>query len=309
MGSGAYTTRVSDRYLREVAPQGLAAIQRVLLFDYDTGRPELLPRHIEGLDRYVLPYLRATSPPCSVWIGGIASRRGDHLRNEGLAWARARRVEQYLIPRSGGLGGLTSRHGLRTTWHGERYSAYGTENSEYYRAVLIVLQGAPAYVPPSRPPTPQRAHVTNRFRIRYDWGFDGGELGVVGASTFVIDYDLGDPLAPPPDPHWYRLVGGGFGGGLPVGGGAGDASAPWNPFVSQRVTTPSRFGGTARLMSRVAFSAGHTVLRIFPSESDEEIVLDPLETPGVTLALSVSAIFGAFFVDWEYTQRRRRAGS
>jgi len=310
MGNGAYTTRLSERYLREVSPQSRDVVQRVLLYDYDTGRPELLPQHVQGIDRYVLPFLRESSPPCSVWIGGIASRRGDRLMNEGLAWARARRVEQYIVPRASGLGGLTGRHGLMTTWHGERYSAHGSENSAYYRAVLVVIQRAPTYVPPPRPESPQRAQMSNRFRIRYDWGYDGGEILVAGASTFVIDYDQVDPRSPAPDPHFYRLVGLGAGGGLPVGGGIGGPNVGWNRFTSERVTTPRRFSGAARLASRVAGNLGHTVLVIGPAATSEDIRIDPFEVPGgVNIALGASWIFGPFFVDWEYTERRRREGT
>lgn len=127
MGDGNYTTRITPQFLQEVAPDGSEGRFRLLLYDFDTGRDQLGSRHIEALNRYVVPRLAPDAPPCRVWIGGVASRRGDSRFNQGLAWARAGRVEHFLLSQSTSLGNLTSRHSLRTTWHGERYSLLHSE--------------------------------------------------------------------------------------------------------------------------------------------------------------------------------------
>lgn len=305
MSHGRYTRRITSDFLRDVAPRDMDVVERVLLYDYVTGRPELLAGHREGLRQFVLPHLQETAPRCRVWIGGIASRRGDADLNRGLGWARAVRVEQYLRSAASGLGSLTGRHGLTTTWHGERYSSHHTENSEFYRAVLIVISRAPRYVPPPRVDPETRAHAFDRFRIRFDWGFDGGGVLAGGASTFVIDYDPAYPNAPASDPAWYRFVGGGIGGGLPVGGSAGDPSAPWNSFRAEHVTTTHAFSGLASLASRTAFGEGRTTLRIWPSGPEGEILIDPFETPNaITIALGASILYGGFTLDSDYTRRR-----
>ena len=309
MSHGQYTRRITQDFLREVAPRDTEVIERVLLYDFVTGRPDVLERHRDGIRQFVLPHLRDSAPRCRVWIGGIASRRGDARMNQGLAWARALRVEQHLRGAAPSLGRLAGRHGLTTTWHGERYSTHHTENSEFFRAVLIVISRAPQYVAPPPPPSRQ-THAFDRFRIRFDWGYDGGEILAGGSSTFVIDYNHAYPNAPASDPAWYRFIGGGVGGGLPVGGGVGDPAAPWNAFRTTRVTTTHAFSGGASLAGRSAFGWGRTTLRIWPSGPEGEILVDPLEAPNsTTLALGASILYGPFFIDAEYTRRRRAQGA
>lgn len=311
VGEGNYTTRVSAQFLREVAPDGSQGRFRLLLYDFDTGRDQLGSRHIEALGRYILPRLAPNAPPCRVWIGGIASRRGDTRFNEGLAWARAARVEHYLLRQSSSLGNLTSRHSLRTTWHGERYSVFQSENSGYYRAVLIVISMDRPRRPEPAPPPTTEVHRTNRFRIRWDWGGDGDLVVGMGVHTYVIDYDPG-PGSPASDPVWYRHIGVGM--GLGFGAGSGDASAPWNEFVSQRVTTTRDFGGTARATSMAATAgrggASRLTFTISPGLVPEEtITFDPFEAPeAFSVSLGFGTIVGPFFADQEYTARRRRRG-
>ena len=274
MGSGNYTTRLDHRFLQAVAPDGATSRFRLLLFDFDTGRSELGSRHFEALNRYVVSRLGPNQPRCEVWIGGIASRRGDARFNHGLAWARAAGVESYLRSQVPGLGNLTSQHSLRATWHGERHSVGQSENSEYYRSVLVVITQARPYRPPARPPARPQLRQTNRFKIRFDWGGEG-EVGLsAGIHTYVIDYDQ-IPNAPPPDPVWYRLVGVGFGVGVSVG--VGNPMAPWNSFTSQRVTTTRDFRGSARVTSTSASASyrgigggvGHTFSSLFAQGSGE----------------------------------------
>lgn len=198
MSLGQYTSRINEQFLHSAIPPPPNG-QRLLLYDFTTGRPELLPRHREALDRIVLPNLTPGGWGTSVWIGGLASRRGDTDFNRGLSFARAMNVERYLFERAPEVQRLTSPHSLTTRYFGERHSVGLTENSEYYRSVLVVVTPTPAYRPAPRPPSTPELHATNRFRLMLSWGFDGGAYLAFGSYTFIIDYDLVDS-APASDP-------------------------------------------------------------------------------------------------------------
>lgn len=225
MSLGQYTLRVDQRFLQAVAPQP-PACHRVLLYDFETGRYDLLPRHREALTQYVLPYLEPNAPPVSVWIGGLASRRGEEGFNRGLSFARAMTVEQFILQRAPHVATFGGRHTLTTHYYGERYSTNLTENSEFHRSVLVVMCPFPRPQRPAQPePAPTRAHSYNRFRILLAGGFDGGEVIAVGSYRFVIDYEP-EPGAPPSDPVMYKLRCGGLGAGAPFSVSVGNPPDP-----------------------------------------------------------------------------------
>lgn len=305
MGEGQYTERINERFLGEVAPpEG----QRVLLYDFDTGRPELLPRHREGLDRHVIPRLAANAAPTAVWIGGLASRRGDEELNEALGFARAMAVEQYILRAAPELAAFVRRHSLTTQYFGERYSAHHTENSEYYRSVLVVMRTLPRYEPPPRREPRARIFATNRFKIQLSWGFDGGEILAFSSSTFVIDYDDHVDGAPASDPIAYKLRAGGFGGGpTPVGGSTGDPTL-WNRFTAPAVLTTRGFEGWARLSGWNASlhqGLGRTHLRLIPDACDD-ILIENVQSAS-SFGVGGAIVQGPFTIDEEST-RDRQAG-
>lgn len=314
MSLGQYTLRVDQRFLQAVAPQP-PACHRVLLYDFETGRYDLLPRHREALTQYVLPYLEPNAPPVSVWIGGLASRRGEEGFNRGLSFARAMTVEQFILQRAPHVATFGGRHTLTTHYYGERYSTNLTENSEFHRSVLVVMCPFPRPQRPAQPePAPTRAHSYNRFRILLAGGFDGGEVIAVGSYRFVIDYEP-EPGAPPSDPVMYKLRCGGLGAGAPFSVSAGNPQTHWNSFTSPRVTTTRGFEGYARLGAR-GWSLGpvgrrllgplsegsHTFLRLLPSASaPHDILIEPLQTDSISFGAVL--LSGPFEIDWEGTRQ------
>lgn len=297
MSDGQYTTLVDQRFLNEVAPRAPTGT-RLLLYDFDTGRPDLLSRHAEGLDQYVLPVLHPRGHPTSVWIGGLASRRGNETFNRGLAFARAGNVERYLVDRAPGLRGVAGRHSVSTHYFGERYSTHHTENSPYYRAVLVILQPATTSRPRPRTPPPPQAYATNRFRILLLRGFDGGEVIAFGSYRFLIDYEA-VPGAPASEPVEYQLTAGGGGIGMPVSAGSGNPRTDWNPFVCDHVTTTRGFDGRAHWFSYGAglgipkVNAGNTSLTMFTEGSSGPIRIDPFRVE-TSAGLGLTAVYGPF---------------
>ena len=219
MSRGQFTRQVTERFLESVAPPPINAIDRVLLYDFPTGRSDLLPQHREGLDRHVLPHLGRDAPPTSIWIGGLASRRGTEAINAPLARRRAVAVARYLDHRQPDLTLPLNRHGVMATSFGDRFSHYHTENSELYRSVLVVISRlAPPPAAPSTRPTPRAPPaVFTHFRIRsHGLGFEGGEVVSLGSYGFEVDYDISADGAPPSDRAVYRLRAAGIGGGRPM---------------------------------------------------------------------------------------------
>lgn len=149
--------------MQSVTPRRVIGLERIPLYDFITGRPDLLDRHREGLERYVLPWLGERSQPMSVWIGGLASRRGDESFNRRLARARASMVAGFVFSRTPAAG---LRHAVTAESFGETLSRDHTENSEFYRSVLVLVNRPPPLrAPPPRPaPSLSRARY-NRFRI------------------------------------------------------------------------------------------------------------------------------------------------
>ncbi|MEQ8452748.1 MAG: hypothetical protein RLO52_03490 [Sandaracinaceae bacterium] len=308
MTAGRYTSRIDQRFLSEVAPNAPGG-QRVLLYDFVTARTDLLEGHREGIDRAILPWLSPSSRPTAVWIGGLASRRGGDGLNRGLAFGRAGAVEQYLTSRVRGIGSVSSPHSISTHYFGERFSTHHTENSPYYRSVLVVLSPLQDYRPPPRPEPPPRVRATNRFRILLSWGFDGGEGIAIGSYTFIIDYDL-SPDAPPSDPVAYKLRGFGIGGGAPASASSGNPQTDWNRFTSNHLCSTRGFEGTARLGSAGVAAPGlggitfMSYLRLNPAASPHNIVIDPLRT-GTGAQLGAGVLEGPFRIDSASTQQFR----
>lgn len=301
---GDYTRRIGEGFLREVAPRG-NVLDRVLLFDFVTGRPDVLPRHREGLRLHVLPHLEPNAVPCWVWVGGIASRRGDASFNRGLASAHARNIEHAILAAVPSLTRLIRRHSLRTTWHGERYSTHHTENSEFYRSVLVVIgRYPPTSQPRRRPPEPLPSGF-NRFRIRMVGpGFEGGEVWTGGSYGFELDYDVSVSGSPSSAPAIYRLRGyAGVGLGAPFGASLPDRDGPWNSFTSPVITTPRGFGG-AGSMSGGGFSLGHGEssinLTLRPRAAGwSAIIINDLRVRGWSAGAGYSSIHGPFQLESE----------
>ena len=152
---------------------------------FGTGEYEILSRHAEALLRYVIPMLGEDAAPCSVWIGGLASRRGDSNSNVGLSFARSRSVERFIVDRCPHVARLVSRHALSCQHFGEEHSVGQTENSGYHRSVLIVL--SPRTPPPPPPPDPSFVlPVFDRFRVLLQRGIDVGRSVLAGAATSLL---------------------------------------------------------------------------------------------------------------------------
>lgn len=301
MSLGNFTTRIDSRFLREVAPQAPLGM-RILLYDFGTGEYEIMSRHAEALLRYVIPMLGEDAAPCSVWIRGLASRRGDSHLNMGLSFARSRSVEGFILDRCPHVARLVSRHALSCQHFGEEHSVGQTENSGYHRSVLIVL--SPRM--PSRPPPPDPSFVApvfNRFRVLLQRGIDASG-GVVAAASyvFIIDYDTNAPGSPPSDPVVYRLFTGGVAYGAPVGVSIGDPNTDWNLFRSMHVTTTRGFEGQALWVSS-SISVGVSVpgstasFRMMPEASaPHRIDVDPFKVSR-GLGLGMIALRGPFWID------------
>ncbi len=302
MTAGNYTRRLTERFLQSVTPRRVIAMERILLYDFVTAHSDLLWRHREGLDRFVLPLLGPSAPPVGVWIGGLASRRGGESFNRRLARARATMVARYIFSRTPEAG---LRHGVSANSFGEEMSRHHTENSELYRSVLVLVNRA-QHVPP--PPAAQprhpRAGLFTKFRIRLRRIVEGGE-GVAGVGAhFVIDYDPVESGAPPSDPVHYLLAGAGFGAGLlPLGGFHEDPGRMvWNPFTAPMVTNTRGFAGWAQLVSgglnAGPFEAisGGMALFLSPSAGSYSLGIAPFQTSGAGIATGVSAIAGRLFL-------------
>jgi hypothetical protein len=257
---------------------------RLLLYDFVTGEHDIRQEHQRGIERYILPQVRLGN--VGVWVGGLASRAGRESFNLYLAHARGRVVAnriEYLAGR---------RIGLYATSFGEGQSNYGTENSEHYRSVLVVVTRMP------RPPAPRRVTRSqplpffHKFKITLTAGIEGGEIISVGRYHFIIDYDDHDLNSPPSHPARYAFTGGGFGGGAPV---AASGGIEWNRFALQGNATPGDFGGWAR-MGSAGISAGPGVgigtLRLMP-DTKPEVYLPNFQS-SVSLSIGASIITGPF---------------
>ncbi len=303
---GQYTQRITSQFLQEVAPRAIDG-ERVLLYDFVTGEHNLLARHREGLDRCVIPWLQRPAPAVSVWIGGLASRRGNRQHNRGLAFVRAREVERYILSRVPEVEALTNPHSIITHHYGDRYSIHGDENNAYYRSVLIVLSftSVPPRMP-SRPPVDPRFQITHRFRIAMILGIDGGEVLALGFYRFIIDYD---PTydGPPSDPVLYFLAGGGIGGGLPLSTSSGPYD--WNSFSTQQLTTTRGFSGRGHWGS-ASVSIGDTLLggsflRLYPSSHENSVLIDPFNS-SFGVGAGATIVHGPFWFDENATRSFRR---
>lgn len=301
MGDGRTTEQIDRRFLESVTPPPIHAYRRVLLYEFDTEGSRLLPGHIEALMRRVVPELRPTSPAGSVWIGGLASRRGSESINIPLARRRAQAVQIFLLRACPNLLDFTGRHAIVTTSFGETYSAH-TENSEYYRSVLVILSQIVVPAPPPRPPRPQPPTTFNRFRIRSKGlSFDGGEGYIAGSYGFEIDYDVAFTGSPPSDPVVYRLRGyvGVGGGPVPFGVSVADPDGPWNPFVSPIVTTTRGFSGRAGIGGRnlqlIVDLGSETHLTLLPAAAHgADIAIDDFQTRSMGFAAGFGTVVGPF---------------
>jgi hypothetical protein len=239
------------------------------------------------LRQYIIPQIRQGG--VSVWVGGLASRAGDEAFNSNLASARAQNVAR----RIDFLAGQNYRSVV--TSFGEGESRHGTENSAYYRSVLVVVARVPRWEPPPRPPREPVLSFFHKFKICLTWGFEGGEILAVGRYRFLIDYDESDPHAPPPNETRYVFTGGGFGGGAPA---ASSGGMVWNRFTLQANATPRDFEGRARMGgASLSFvrGIGYGTLRLIP-ERLPEVYLPDFQT-GQSVSIGASIITGPFAIE------------
>lgn len=293
--------RLRERFLESVTPPPVNAIDRVLLYDFETGHSDLRSEHIQGLQNHVVPYLRPDAPPRSVWIGGLASRRGDAGSNRSLARERALKVAAHLLTARRSLLDFGSRHCLVTEWFGERLSIHHTENSEYYRSVLLVISRAPRPQPTPRPAAPERPQAFNRFRIRsHGLNFDGGEGVALGSYGFEVDYDPACTGAPDSAPMVYRLRGYvGYGFGAPFGASVADPDGPWNPFQGPFVTTRglagrAAIGGLSTQLGPFTFDSETTLTLLPDASGNTEIDISPYESSSLGVAAALGLVVGPF---------------
>lgn len=294
MAQGQFTLRVLPEFLRDAAIPTSDVLHRLLLFDFETGKTDLLPVHRTALDRYVVPYINSDSYGVQVFVGGLASRamgRAPAENNQYLAFGRAQRVTRYLEFRSEVRRG---RHALIARAYGAKRSVGGLENSEYHRAVLIVVARMP---PIPRPPEARRSPgplpLFNRFKINLTYSIEGGEAVGVGRFFFELDYDRNFPNSPEPSPTRYELraVGGTI--GAPVGSNLGGNA--WNSFQSERMCTTADFEGRAGISSVgawVGYGVGRMALHLYPARGSE-ILIDPFQTE-YSAAIGASILWGPF---------------
>ena len=78
MGLGNYLrgNRLTPRFLDSVTPPRVNAIDRILLYDFDTGRADLLQRHIEGLQPRAAGGAEVTISPFESSSTGLAAAYG-----------------------------------------------------------------------------------------------------------------------------------------------------------------------------------------------------------------------------------------
>lgn len=247
MSEGAYTTRVTERFLTDPSIPTRDVITRLLLYDFVTGNDTVLREHKRAIDRYVIRVAQGL-PRMHVWIGGLASRAGGEGMNRGLSIMRARSVYRYIGERAPSL--LARGGGATVRSFGEGRSTHGTDNSMYYRAVLIILSRAPAQdlrLPPRDRAPLEHADISTRFRIKLDHGVEVGEIMSIARFQFLIDYDVNQPASPPSDPARYTFRSMGVSvSATPVGFSQGGGI--WNEMPpTRRFMTPRDFGGGLEL--------------------------------------------------------------
>lgn len=242
---GQFTTRVTKRFLSGTSIPDQGILRRLLLFDFGTNSSRIGAAHDAAIRQYVSPLLEQGG--MNVWMAGMASRLGSRGVNARLSAARVRRVAERIDFHT------TARYGLQTTHFGEdktHHGEFGSENSAYSRAVLIVVSNRPPVRVPERPVVQPRSPYFHRFKIMMAIGGEAGEFGVAfGLYDFWIDYDNRSPAAPRSQEQKYRFIGTGAGGGAPIALSQGLRT--WNYFTlpAGRTALPSQFAGTARVAS------------------------------------------------------------
>lgn len=282
---GQYSTRISQDFISSFNNlPSEAPYLKLMLFDFQTGRADIRRGHDEGLRQHLYNYL---GPNMSIWVIGFASRAGGEMENMNLSHARAGNVARRISFQSG------HTRNIGTVSLGERRSTSGSENSEYRRAVLILVYRRPPYVEPPRPARPQPLPFFNKFRITLIGGLEGGEL-IVGADYhFLIDYDIRDENAPPSAQCEYTLLALGGGIGAPLGTQGGIL---WNYFDAGRNCTPEDFSGRASLggygLTAGEFSIGNSSFAMFPNNGPS-VEFETFESE-MGVSAGISRVYGGF---------------
>ncbi len=225
----------------------------------------------------------------SIWVIGFASRAGGQMGNMSLGQARAATVVRRISFQPG------DTRNVGTISLGESGSTFGSENSEYRRAVLILVYRRAPYREPPRPRREQPLPFFNTFQISLLGGLEGGPWLAGADYHFWIDYDTCHEDAPPSARCEYSLTALGGGIGLPF---ATQGGVRWNYFDAGRHCTAEDFSGTVPLggygLTVHEFSIANNSFAVFPSDG-EPVEFETFETE-MGLSAGYSRIHGAFVI-------------
>lgn len=283
---GQFSTNVTQEFISSFGNLPTRApYHTLMLYDFVTNSAEIRQRHSCALRDHLYNYL---GPDMSIWVIGFASRRGGDIENMTLSHARAGNVARRICFQSG------HPRNVGTVSLGERRSAGGHENSEYRRAVLVLVYRIPPYVEPPRPPREQPLPFFNKFKITLAFGMEAGP-GLIGADYhFLIDYDDREENAPPSAHCEYTLLGLGGSLGAPAGSQGGIL---WNYFDARRNCTPEGFSGRASLggygISLPGFSIGNSSFAMFPN-SGQNVEFETFQVEN-GMSAGYSRVYGGFF--------------
>ncbi len=176
------------------------------LYNFATGRSELLPVHEQWLRSKIVPELRRSSP-VYIRLWGYASKSGSAQLNQRLSLERAAAAKRYLeqcVAQSLDL--------VEVGGYGESRSAGPeTDNSPIYRAVDVYVYRTP--VPPPRPVSPP--DVSMRVpNVYFGLGVKFGGHLAIGRQTIEAALYSGDSYE-----SWFHLEAEAWTAGAILGGG------------------------------------------------------------------------------------------
>jgi hypothetical protein len=228
---------------------GTTAKVAARLCNFATAHADLLPEHVEFLDKEIAPVIRGMQGP---WVDllGYASRRGDAAFNLALSERRINAVKHRISTYAHNVN-FQIQKGLGETESGPNES----NNDGYWRAVEVYVYG---HKPP--PPKPPAHASSTSFEIRVVGGVSIS-LGGQSDNFFFQIVDLGQQLT-----AFYHYTG----LAIPIviphipGPGTMTKSGPPTRFRTNRSATLDEFNSKAELyqdpgMTLGSWSAGGTI--------------------------------------------------
>jgi len=213
---------------------GTSAKIAARLCNFTTGQADLLPAHIDFLDKEVAAVIRGMQGP---WVDlfGYASRVGDAAFNMALSERRINAVKQR-ISRYASQVNFQIQKGLGETESGPNER----DNSGYWRAVDVYVY---AHKPPPPKPVPPVVTAATEFEIRV---VGGGSASIIAQADnyFFQIVDLVRRKT-----AFFLYTGGGIGVSIPKipGPGSVTKAGPPSKFRTTRPAELYMFNSTASL--------------------------------------------------------------